>query len=80
MSTVTQTEPRQLALNLPAPLPEPPDSYWRSLFFFNGYRSAVALLLLATVAVFGNTLSFGSTDFELFVYVSADSGRNPKQH
>lgn len=71
MSSVTQTEPRQLALNLPAPLSEPPDSYWRSLYFFNGYRFVVALVLLATIAVFGNTLSFGSTDFGLFVYVSA---------
>ena len=71
MSSFTQTEPRQLALNLPAPLHEPPDSYWRSLYFFNGYRAVVALVLLATVAVFGNTMTFGSTDFALFVYVSA---------
>ena len=71
MSSFTQTEPRQLALNLPVPLPEPPDSYWRSLYFFNGYRAVVALVLLATVAVFGNTMTFGSTDFALFVYVSA---------
>ena len=71
MSSVTQAEPRQLALNLPAPLFEPPDSYWRSLDFFNGYRTVVALVLLATIAIFGNTLSFGSTDFELFVAVSA---------
>jgi len=71
MSSVTQTEPRQLALNLPAPLSEPPDSYWRSLYFFNGYRAVVALVLLATIAVFGNTMTFGSTDFELFAYVSA---------
>jgi len=63
--------PLQLALNLPAPPNEPPDSYWRSLYFFNGYRFIVALLLLAVAAVFGNTLSFGSMDFELFVYVSA---------
>ena len=71
MLSVTQTGPRKLALNLPAPLSEPPDSYWRSLYFFNGYRSVVALVLLATIAVFGNTLTFGSTDFGLFVYVSA---------
>ncbi len=70
MPSVTQTEPRSLALNLPVPLSEPPDSYWRSLYFFNGYRSVVALVLLATIAVFGNTLSFGSTDYELFAYVS----------
>ncbi len=63
--------PLRLALNLPAPPNGPPDSYWRSLYFFNGYRFIVALLLLAVTAVFGNTLSFGSLDFELFVYVSA---------
>jgi len=28
---------------------DPPDSYWRSLFFFNGYRFIVALLLLAAL-------------------------------
>ncbi len=70
MPSVTQTEPRPLALNLPVSLAEPPDSYWRPLFFFNGYRSVVALVLLATIAVFGNTLTFGSTDYELFAYVS----------
>ncbi len=71
MSSATQSEPRQLALNLPALPSEPPDSYWRSLYFFNGYRFIVTLLLLAAIAVFGNTLSFGALDFELFVYVSA---------
>ena len=71
MSSVMQTEPRQLALHPPAPVAEPPDSYWRSLYFFNGYRAVIALLLLAAIAVFGNTLSFGSTDFDLFASVSA---------
>ena len=71
MSSVMQTEPRQLAPNLPAPVAEPPDSYWRSLYFFNGYRAVVALVLLAAIAVFGKTLTFGSTDFDLFVSVSA---------
>ena len=69
MASVTQIEPRQLALNPPAPLSEPPDYYWRTLYFFNGYRSVVALLLLATIAVFGNTLSFGATDFALLGYM-----------
>jgi len=71
MPSVTQPEPRQPALNLPGPSSEPPDSYWRSLYFFNGSRFVVALLLLAAIAVFGNTLSFGSMDFKLFAYVSA---------
>ncbi|MBI4190271.1 MAG: two-component sensor histidine kinase [Betaproteobacteria bacterium] len=63
--------PLQLALNLPARPNEPPDSYWRSLAYFNGYRFIVALLLLTVTAVFGNSLAFGAMDFELFVYVSA---------
>jgi two-component system, NtrC family, sensor histidine kinase PilS len=63
--------PLHLALNLPVPLNEPPDSYWRSLYFFNGYRSIIALLLLSVTAIFGNTLAFGSLDFELYTYVSA---------
>ena len=71
MSSITQSEPRQLALDLQGLSSEPPDSYWRSLYFFNGYRFIVALLLLAAIGVFGNTLTFGSMDFKLFVYVSA---------
>jgi two-component system sensor histidine kinase PilS (NtrC family) len=62
----------QLVLNLPLPAYEPPDSYWRSLIYFNGYRFIVALLLLAITAAFGNTLAFGSMDFELFINVAID--------
>ncbi len=50
---------------------EPPDSYWRSLFFFNGYRIVVALLLFGVTQIFGDRLAFGSADLNLFVYVSA---------
>lgn len=70
MSSIAQSEPRQLELDLRGLSAEPPDSYWRSLYFFNGYRFIVALLLLAAIGVFGNTLSFGSLNFNLFVYVS----------
>ena len=63
--------PLHLALNPPVLLNEPPDSYWRSLYFFNVYRAIIALLLLSVIAVFGNTLAFGSLDFELYTYVSA---------
>lgn len=63
--------PLQHALHPPALLNEPPDSYWRSLYFFNGYRFVVALLLLSVIAVFGNTLAFGSLDLKLYTYVSA---------
>ncbi len=63
--------PLQHTPNLPLPPNEPPDSYWRSLYYFNDYRFIVALLLLSIVAIFGNSLAFGSMIFELFVYVSA---------
>ena len=47
------------------------DSYWRSLFLFDVYRLIVALLLLSVAAIFGRQLTFGSLDFELYVYVAA---------
>ena len=56
------------------PTPEPaapgidyPDSYWRSLLYFNGYRLAVATVLLLATAVLGQTLLFGSWNRPLFV-------------
>ncbi len=54
-----------------APTAEPPDSYWRSLFFFNGYRLIVAVLLLSVTALFGHQLTFGSVDFELFIAMAS---------
>jgi len=50
-----------------APAAEYPDSYWRSLFFFNVYRLIVAALLLGIVAIWGNSLAFGSRDLVVFV-------------
>src|SRR4051812_45975965 len=50
---------------------DPPESYWRSLSFFNGYRFIVATLLVGVIAIFGNRLAFGSMDLALFVYTSA---------
>src|SRR3954468_3397460 len=50
---------------------DPSDSYWRSLFLFNGYRFIVALLLLSVTSIFGRQLTFGSLEFELFVYTAA---------
>jgi two-component system, NtrC family, sensor histidine kinase PilS len=43
-----------------------PDSYWHSLFFFNGYRLIVAALLLGIVAIWGGSLQFGSRDLVLY--------------
>lgn len=68
MSSIAYSDPPQLELDLQELSSEPPDTYWRSLYFFNGYRFVVALLLLAAIWVFGNTLSFGSMNFRLFVY------------
>lgn len=57
-----------MAPQAPASPSEVPNTYWRLLYLFNGYRLIVALLLLGMVAVFGNQMSFGSVDFRLFVY------------
>ena len=63
--------PLQLAFPPLASAREPSDSYWQSLFYFNAYRFIVSLLLLTVTALFGDRLAFGSTNFELFVYVSS---------
>ena len=47
-----------------------PDWYWRSLSYFSAYRLIVACVMLATVAMFGDTMAFGAHDLRLFVYVS----------
>ncbi|MBI4194892.1 MAG: PAS domain-containing protein [Betaproteobacteria bacterium] len=52
----------------PAPrAPEHPDSYWRSLYFFNVYRVAIAVLLLTVVVVWRGSVQFGSRSLTLFV-------------
>src|SRR3954453_668350 len=54
-----------------SPVPEGayPDSYWRSLFYFNVYRTIVAALLLVTAQVFEDSV-FGSRSGSLFLYAS----------
>jgi two-component system sensor histidine kinase PilS (NtrC family) len=47
-----------------------PNSYWRSLFYFNVYRLIVATLLLVTAVVFSDSL-FGSRNLNLYLYTSA---------
>jgi two-component system, NtrC family, sensor histidine kinase PilS len=44
-----------------------PNSYWRSLFYFNVYRVIVATLLLVSAVVFSESL-FGSNSFQLYLY------------
>ena len=71
LSFATQREPRPTALTAAARSSEPSDPYWRSLFFFNGYRFVIALLLLSVTTIFGREILFGSMNFELFVNVAA---------
>jgi two-component system, NtrC family, sensor histidine kinase PilS len=46
------------------------DTHWRSLLFFNVYRLIVALLLIAAVGIFDDTV-FGSRNTGLFLYSSS---------
>ncbi|HTS55413.1 MAG TPA: ATP-binding protein [Burkholderiales bacterium] len=46
-----------------------PDSYWRSLFYFNIYRLIVATLLLVTAAVFEDSV-FGARSLTTFLYAT----------
>lgn len=47
------------------------DSLWRSLRFFSIYRLSIALLFLAAALVFGDTVSLGTQDAQLFGRVAA---------
>jgi two-component system sensor histidine kinase PilS (NtrC family) len=52
----------------PAPAaPEYPEPYWRSLYYFNVFRLAVAGLMLVVVAIWRAELQFGSQNLALFV-------------
>lgn len=46
------------------------DTRWRSLFFFNVYRLIVALLLIAAVGIFSDSV-FGSRNPALFLYAGS---------
>ncbi len=70
LSLAMRPESRPPAVSQTALSADPPDSYWRSLYFFNGYRFIVALLLLSVTAIFGRQLTFGALYFELFVYTA----------
>ena len=48
-----------------------PDALWRSLFFFNVYRIAVAVVLLVIAIAWGGYLPFGSRDFGLFIWLAS---------
>ena len=42
------------------------ESFWRSLWYFSIYRLAIAVLFLAAVLIFGDTISLGTQDARLF--------------
>ena len=44
------------------------DAFWRSLFYFNVFRLAAALVLLAAVVVLGEDIPFGSTSRHAYLY------------
>ncbi len=48
-----------------------PDSFWVSLSYFNVYRLLLAGVFLSSVAIFGDSLNFGSHNLAQFRYVSA---------
>ena len=54
----------------PAPASGPPESFWRSLHYFNVYRLGVATVFVCAILIYGGSLSFGSQNPHLFAWVS----------
>lgn len=67
MSIADSSRAMQWTAEPVAPAGAYPDSFWRSLFYFNVYRLIIAVLVLTVVAVWGNTVQFGARDQTLFV-------------
>jgi hypothetical protein len=44
------------------------DAFWRSLFYFNAYRLAAALVLLAAAVTLGDDVPFGSNSRLVYLY------------
>ena len=55
----------------PAAVPGPPDSFWRSLHFFNLYRLGVATVFVCAILIYSGSLSFGSQNPAMFATVSS---------
>jgi len=51
--------------------PGPPDSFWRSLHFFNIYRLGVATVFVCAILIFSGSIGFGSQNPALFASVSS---------
>jgi two-component system sensor histidine kinase PilS (NtrC family) len=67
---VSTVLPLQTPARDPAPAPAAPaypEPYWRSLYFFNVFRVAVAVLMLAVVVFWRDAMQFGSQNLTLFV-------------
>ena len=60
----------QWAADSAPPAPDYPDSFWRSLYFFNVYRLVVAALLLTVVAIWRDSLQFASQNLTLFAVIA----------
>ncbi len=52
------------------PSREPSEVFWRSLFYFDLYRMVVAGVFVFAVFGYGSTLSFGSQNLSMFLWVS----------
>ena len=48
----------------------PPDTFWRSLHYFNLYRLGVATVFVCAILIYGGSLSFGSQNPDLFTWAS----------
>jgi two-component system sensor histidine kinase PilS (NtrC family) len=70
-SRIDPGEPQAREESARAAAAEATDTYWRSLFFFNAYRSVVAVVLLGAGLIFGERLAFGSSSSTLYEYFSA---------
>src|SRR5258706_12647190 len=47
------------------------DAFWRPLFYFNAYRLASALVLVAAVVMLADDIPFGSNSRHLYLYTDA---------
>ncbi|TRZ69693.1 MAG: sensor histidine kinase [Rhodocyclaceae bacterium] len=54
-----------------APRSGPPDTFWRSLHFFNLYRLGVATVFVCAILIYSGSLSFGSQNPGMFATVSS---------
>ena len=56
--------------NTRVPVAGPPDTFWRSLHFFNLYRLCASTVFVCAILIYGGSLSFGSQDPGMFAVVA----------